>query len=82
MSAGIRFGYRNLEHTPEATFVVKQRGFVLICSIEKSDRTDSVEYDTGGSHQTTGYERRGAAYLMLNTWDRWLFLLNFYIRTN
>ena len=33
-------------------------------------------------HQTTGYERRGAAYLMLNTWDRWLFLLNFYIRTN
>ena len=24
MSAGIRFGYRNLEHTPEATFVVKQ----------------------------------------------------------
>ncbi|MFQ7768365.1 MAG: hypothetical protein ACLRIL_08910 [Fusicatenibacter saccharivorans] len=35
MSAGIRFGYRNLEHTPEATFVVKQRGFVLICSIEK-----------------------------------------------
>ena len=47
---GIRFGYRNLEHTPEATFVVKQRGFVLICSIEKSDRTDSVEYDTGGSN--------------------------------
>ena len=40
MSAGIRFGYRNLEHTPEATFVVKQRGFVL----------DSVEYDTGGSN--------------------------------
>lgn len=39
-----------LEHTPEATFVVKQRGFVLICSIEKSDRTDSVEYDTGGSN--------------------------------
>ena len=32
------------------TFVVKQRGFVLICSIEKSDRTDSVEYDTGGSN--------------------------------
>ena len=53
MSAGIRFGYRNLEHTPEATFVVKQRGFVLICSIEKSDRTDSVEYDTGGSNSTT-----------------------------
>ena len=53
MSAGIRFGYRNLEHTPEATFVVKQRGFVLICSIEKSDRTDSVEYDTGGSIYTT-----------------------------
>ena len=50
MSSGIRFGYRNLEHTPEATFVVKQRGFVLICSIEKSDRTDSVEYDTGGSN--------------------------------
>lgn len=46
MSEGIRFDYRNLEHTPEATFVVKQRGFVLICSIEKSDRTDSVEYDT------------------------------------
>ena len=50
MSEGIRFGYRNFEHTPEATFVVKQRGFVLICSIEKSDRTDSVEYDTGGSN--------------------------------
>ena len=50
MSEGIRFDYRNLEHTPEATFVVKQRGFVLICSIEKSDRTDSVEYDTGGSN--------------------------------
>ena len=29
MSVGIRFGYRNLEHTPEATFVVKQRGFVF-----------------------------------------------------
>ena len=27
------------------------------------------------THQTTGYERRGAAYLMLNTWDRWLFIL-------
>ena len=49
MSAGIRFGYRNLEHTPEATFVVKQRGFVLICSIEKSDRTDAVDFDTGVS---------------------------------
>ena len=50
MSEGIRFGYRNLEHTPEEKIVVKQRGFVLICSIEKSDRTDSVEYDTGGSN--------------------------------
>ena len=50
MSARIRFSYCNLEHTPEATFAVKQRGFVLICSIKKSDETDSVEYDAGGTN--------------------------------
>lgn len=47
MSARIRFSYCNLEHTPKATFVVKQRGFVCICSIEKSDGTDSVDADAG-----------------------------------
>ena len=49
MSARIRFSYCNLEHTPEATFEVKQRGFVLLCSIEKSDGTDSVDEDAGGA---------------------------------
>jgi len=53
MSAGIRFGYRNLEHTPEATFVVKQRGFVLICSIEKS------AYSARTAHP---FQRNGAPF--------------------
>lgn len=48
MSARMCFSYRNLKHTPKATFVEEQRGFVFMCSIGESVGTDSAENDAGG----------------------------------